>query len=414
MKQKGICLLLLAALLSGCTSMIPRDTLVYPVANGESGEQVKVVTIPLPVIAASPNEGVTTGVLVAFLAHNQGDEVTSLVAPQINYNPNFGMTYTLYAAFYPQQSRSVEINLSRSERVNDDYEAKFRDATLLQGKLESNVFLYHFTDGSARFFGFGSGSSQGDETNYASRESGFTFTAGYPLYKHTSLQLGERLRQVEVARGAFDSLPYIGDLFTAAAVPGLTGSTTHAQKIGLVYSTLDSLTMPTYGGFARVVAEGSLKQLGSDASYQRYELDAKAFVPLDEQRRYITAARIFYSLTSGNDVPFFERSSLGGETTLRGYGRNRFIDKAALLFNLEERIRLARWAVFDVTADWELAPFIDVGAVMASPGRIRGDSFRFTPGVGIRAVVRPNIVGRMDVGWGGEGAAVFVGLGYPF
>jgi hypothetical protein len=38
----------------------------------------------------------------------------------------------------------------------------------------------------------------------------------------------------------------------------------------------------------------------------------------------------------------------------------------------------------------------------------------FSPGVGIRAVVRPNIVGRMDIGWGSEGMAVFVGLGYPF
>jgi hypothetical protein len=29
-------------------------------------------------------------------------------------------------------------------------------------------------------------------------------------------------------------------------------------------------------------------------------------------------------------------------------------------------------------------------------------------------VVRPNIVGRIDVGVGREGPAVFVGLGYPF
>jgi hypothetical protein len=29
-------------------------------------------------------------------------------------------------------------------------------------------------------------------------------------------------------------------------------------------------------------------------------------------------------------------------------------------------------------------------------------------------VIRPNIVGRIDVGYGKEGPAVFVGLGYPF
>lgn len=394
--------------------MVHRDTLFYPLANGESAEQVKIVTIPLPVIAASPNEGVTTGALTAFLAHNLRDEVTSLVAPQVNYNPNFGMTYTLYGAFYPQPARSVEVNLSRSDRVNDDYEVKIRDVTLLAGKLEINAFLYYFTDGSARFFGFGSGSRPENEANYAGRENGFTLAASYPLYRHTALQLGDRLRQVDVTHGAIDSLPFIGDRFPAASVPGINGATVHAQKIGLVYNTLDSLTMPTFGGYARASAEGSMKELGSDAASRRYEIEAKAFVPFDAGRRFITAARIYYSQTVGNDVPFFEQSSIGGETTLRGYGRNRFIDKAAVLLSLEERVRLFRWEVFDVTADWELAPFIDAGAVMSSPYRLKGDTFRFSPGVGIRAVVRPNIVGRLDIGWGGEGAAVFVGLGYPF
>ena len=109
-----------------------------------------------------------------------------------------------------------------------------------------------------------------------------------------------------------------------------------------------------------------------------------------------------------------ERASLGGENTLRGYGRNRFIDSTALVFNLEERIRLFRWAVFDVNADWEFAPFIDIGAVAGSPGTLKGSDFNYTPGFGVRAVVRPNIVGRIDAGWGKDGAAVFVGLGYPF
>jgi hypothetical protein len=40
--------------------------------------------------------------------------------------------------------------------------------------------------------------------------------------------------------------------------------------------------------------------------------------------------------------------------------------------------------------------------------------FEFNPGLGLRAVVRPNIVGRIDVGFGKDGPAVFVGLGYPF
>jgi len=111
-------------LFSGCTSSIHRERLYYPLAHGESAEQIKIVTVPVPVIAASPNEGITTGALTAFLLHNGRDEVTSLIAPQVNYNPNFGTTVTLYGAFYPNRLRSAEINLSHSDHVNEDYELR--------------------------------------------------------------------------------------------------------------------------------------------------------------------------------------------------------------------------------------------------------------------------------------------------
>ena len=130
--------------------------------------------------------------------------------------------------------------------------------------------------------------------------------------------------------------------------------------------------------------------------------------------RFVNVFRIMYNQTLGNNVPFLEQSILGGETTLRGYGRNRFIDNSFLLCNLEERIRLFRWEVFNVTADWEIAPFVDLGAVMESFDRAVVNNFEFNPGIGIRAIVRPNIVGRVDLGIGRDGPAIFVGLGYPF
>jgi outer membrane protein assembly factor BamA len=411
---RPLAVIALALLCSACTSLVPREKLPYPLATEESADQVKIVSLPLPVIAASPNEGFTSGALGAFLVHNKRDEVTSLIAPQLNFNPNFGTTTTLYAAFYPSPARSVEINLSRSTRVNDDYEMKLRDVTLMDGKLELNAFLYHFTDGSSRFYGFESGSTQDGETNYANREDGFTITGTWPLYKHVSLQIGERLRRVAIDRGAIDSLPFVRDRYDTAGVPGLNGFTAHAQKLALVYSTLDSPTMPTYGGAAKLSVEGSLRFLGSDENYRHYEVEAKGFVPADTGKRFISAFRVLYNQTLGDMVPFLERSILGGENSLRAYGRNRFIDSSCLLLNLEERIRLFRWEIFDVTADWELSPFVDSGAVMHSLKSVSGDDFHISYGVGLRAVVRPNIVGRMDLGWGSEGMAVFVGLGYPF
>jgi len=64
-------------------------------------DQAKAITIPLPVIATSPNDGVTIGGLAAILIHDRQDKVSTLVAPQINHNRNFGVTTTLYGDFHP-------------------------------------------------------------------------------------------------------------------------------------------------------------------------------------------------------------------------------------------------------------------------------------------------------------------------
>ncbi len=404
--------LMFVSLLCGCTSYVPRED-VFPLTCHECDEKVKVVTVPLPVIASSPNEGITSGALTAFLIHNKHDEITTLLAPQVNYNDNFGVSTSVYGSFFVAPERNIEVNLSQSTKVNHDYEFKIRDNSLLNKKLELNAFVFKFADGSARFFGFQAKSPVQQETNYDDDEVGFNISAGYQIGKHFQLTLGDRYRDVTIRQGAVHRIPNIKDKFSAATVPGINGFTAHSPRLSVVYSTLDNKDTPTYGGYARASIEPSFKDFGGAADYRHYEVEMKGFIPQDNAR-YISVFRLMYNQTLGDDVPFLEQSILGGETTLRGYGRNRFIDSSFLLCNLEERIRLFRWEIFNVTADWELAPFVDLGAVMESLDKAHTNSFEFNPGIGFRAIVRPNIVGRVDLGIGREGPAIFVGLGYPF
>lgn len=399
-------------LLTGCTSLVPREKLPFPLTS-EEGDSAKVVTIPLPVIASSPNEGITAGVLTAFLIHNKRDEINTLLAPQVNQNKNFGVTASLYGAFYPNPDRNIEINLSQSGKVNHFYEIRGRDISMLDKKLELNAYAFKLADGSSRFFGFSAKSPQQQETNYTNDETGFSISGGYQIGQHFQVTLGDRFRDVGIRSGAVIKIPYIKEKFSTQHVPGIDGFTTHAPRISVSYNTLNNRDTPTNGGYARFTFEPTIKALGGAGDYRHYEAEAKGFIPLDNAR-YITVFRLMYNQTKGENVPFLEQSTLGGETTLRGYGRNRFIDNSYFLCNIEERIRLFRWEIFNVTADWELAPFIDMGAVMESLDKASSSSFEFNPGIGFRAIVRPNIVGRVDIGIGKDGPALFVGLGYPF
>lgn len=400
-------------LLCSCTYQVPRKYLPYPVSNESFADPTKTVAIPLPVIASSPNEGITYGGLVAFLLHNAKDEVSTLLVPQLNYNQYFGVTSTLYGAFYPTPDQTIRVNLSQATTVNHEYRLRYQNERFLDERWELNGMLFDYTDGSARFFGFQSNSSQENETNYAYHEAGFSLAGGYRITDRVEVMLGERYKKVRIRHGAVPSVPFITEVFPADEIPGLPGYHVHDQKLSLIYNTLDSTTLPTSGAYLRFSIDNSAELLGSSANYQGYEAEAKMYYP-KYNGRFITVVRLAGDQTVGHRVPFLEQSILGGETTLRGYGQNRFIDKSYLLLNLEERIRLFRWEIFNVMADWEVAPFIDLGAVMSTLVEARVRSFEFNPGLGLRTVVRPNIVGRIDVGIGKEGPAVFVGLGYPF
>jgi hypothetical protein len=398
---------------TACTSSVPARYLPYPLTNETFEDPVKVVHIPLPVIKTDPNEGLSVGALSALLLHNRKDEIGTMVVSQLNYNDNFGVTGSIFGAFYPAPGRQWKLHLSKSSRVNEDYGVTFRDRTLLDRRLDAAGELFAFTDGSARFFGFQSESAASNETNYAAEEVGFVLSAAYSLGPRVRLVVGDRFRHVNIGRGAVTSLPSIQDRFSVAEVPGIEGFTAHAQQVGLTYSSLDDADMPTQGLSGRAVFEMSSTALGSSATYRHYAVELKAFLPLADSR-YVTAVRAAYSQTLGDDVPFLERSILGGKNTLRGHGVNRFVDSSYVLVNIEERIRLLRYRLFNVNTDWEIAPFLDLGAVARNLLDVTTKNFVVNPGVGFRAVVRPNVVGRVDVGFGNEGPAIFATLGYPF
>jgi hypothetical protein len=98
---------------------------------------------------------------------------------------------------------------------------------------------------------------------------------------------------------------------------------------------------------------------------------------------------------------------------LRGFPEDRFIDQGAWEFELEQRIRLFQTHFFHVTTDWRVDPFVAVGQVYHQSDDIVSHP-RIAGGAGFRGWVRPNVLGRVDVAYGGEGFRAYVVLGYPF
>jgi hemolysin activation/secretion protein len=123
-------------------------------------------------------------------------------------------------------------------------------------------------------------------------------------------------------------------------------------------------------------------------------------------------ARVYWrQLIGGNDIPFYDQASLGGELLLRGFPEDRFIDKGAWEAEVEQRLRMLETHIFGVIADWRIDPFFAVGQVYGTSPFSR---VRYSGGIGLRMWIKPDILGRVDLAYGGEGVRAYVVLGYPY
>ena len=166
------------------------------------------------------------------------------------------------------------------------------------------------------------------------------------------------------------------------------------------------------GFFFQTYAEYAVRGFLSSYDYSRYGLDGRYFRPW-EGKDTATAARLKYEQLRG-DAPFFLKPSLGGKYNLRAYGAGRYVDRGMAVASVEQRFIVHREKMAGVTAELEIAPFVELGSVFDLPKRASRRYARPAYGAAVRAVARPQVVGSVDIGVGQEGVSVFMDINYSF
>lgn len=368
--------------------------------------------IPLPAFDTDPNSGQTYGVLPVLLFRDHTDVVKAIVAPSVTFNEVRGWTGTFRYFAYPRALERFEFLAGYSEKIERELDIHYRNLDLLGGRFHADVQALHERDAAIRFFGLGPESKAENETNMTLEVTGLYAIVGVNLTPTSRLSLAETIQRFEVRRGGVTALPFTGDVFPD--LPGLQGATVHAQRLALAYDSRDSLTVPTRGLAVTLFAEASAEALGSASDYIKSGVEAVYLRPLGAGRITVVARGLVEALSADSDTPFQVRPRLGGDSTLRGYGENRFFGDARVLVNLESRVRVFKLRLFGVNAEFEVAPFIDAGKVFNNTAQLTAGGIEVTPGIGFRGLTPPSVVGHIEVGVSREGPAIFVGLDYPF
>ena len=382
--------------------------------------------IPIPEIITDPNEGNTFGILGVVLFLDEKDEIKYMLAPDIRYNDTKGTFPTFRFFGYPSPDRRYSIVVGKSTTVDEDYELEYTDRTFWDGRGFLLASFLREKDSTERFFGFGNNSREnpirlptgrqmGGESNYTDVDTQAQATPGVWLLPYANLSYRMRIRNYGVDPGQVTGIPFVADTHPEGRGRGLEGGTYWAHQVTLTYDSRDSTDIPTHGALAYAYTEAADKRLGSHTSFVKFGADWRDFIPLRKTGNPILALHGLLNYTSGDkDTPWWELSSLGGRRGLRGFGSHRFIDFNRSLGQAELRTRVWGRRLFGVKFELEVAPFLEAGQVFRRVVESPANDLHWVYGLGFRGVVRPQIVGFVDVGRGSEGVSVFTGVDYPF
>ncbi len=201
---------------------------------------------------------------------------------------------------------------------------------------------------------------------------------------------------IERDRPFTDTLDTVGEQFSPFA------------SLVIRYDTSDSQIHPKKGFRLIFQNDVASKLLGNkNASFHRLTLDFRKYTLLFGQND-VLAFRTLIQKVSGEEIPLFELSSLGGAseiTVMRGYMMNRFNDKGKFLINAEYRFPLWKKLGGNI--------FLDGGLVWPSWSGIVLDNVAVDVGWGLRYYLQ-NFVVRFDMGFSDEGFSLYFNFNHVF
>ena len=376
-----------------------------PAGNGEHHLEF----FPLPLYATSPAEGSTYGAIPVFMRVDGNGRTTSITAPSASWNSATHINATFRFYSFPSDTRRWLVILAGSTHVNRSFRFEYKDVPGDPGHFTLEVQTLARKSLFYRYFGLGPDTTYADQSSYTRVLGLMSVRGGLNVAPHLNIGVRGGLRGDRPEVGAVFNLPPTQVRYPDA--PGLGGAALATAELSVRFDSRDRGDFDDRGAAAELHLARDFGISGSD-SFWRATWHSRVLVP--ETSLLSGAARLYWTDESGGGgVPFYYRSALGGDTLFRGFTDDRFIDRGAWEAELEQRFRLFQTDWFHVKADWRVDPFIAVGQVYPNFSSI-ASNVRGVFGLGLRAFVRPNVLGRVDLAYGTDGFTAYVILGYPY
>ncbi len=375
--------------------------------------------IPVPNISLDPTNGATLGVIPTVLQHDSAGRIVRIFAPDLVHNSNFGWGGHLRLLGYPSPDTQYSLLAGIMQHVESQFEAQYDTGLNRTRRGSVSTDFDYERSGTARFFGIGNATPFAAQSVFTDQRLRMYLRWAWNVTRVWQLAATLIVQKVKVGAAHLSGIDSITERFPQAVGLG----TTHEvlERLAVVFDTRDSIALPRRGMDVTVYAGAASRNGAPDGSlFTEAGVDGRFYW---SPSRSLTIAAHFdlRYMPSVHGAPFWTLSSIGGESsvlggrqTLRGFGDSRFYGRNAFVANLEVRRQVAAFNAFGTHLTLQVAPFYDTGRVFEHGSTFPIGRLHNVLGVGVRGIAAPFIVGYLDVGYGGEGAAVFTGIDYPF
>ncbi|HEX8028721.1 MAG TPA: BamA/TamA family outer membrane protein [Vicinamibacterales bacterium] len=338
-----------------------------------------------PGIVAEPDV-ITRAVLFADRQLGKGDLTNGTYVDYGNMIPGagWGSAGPGYRHWYGKDDLFVDASASISVHAYKMAQARIELPALLKGRFGLGSQLRWQDFPKVDYFGSGRATTEDLLSLYSVKSTQLTAYATVHPFRWMDVEgrvgwMNPQSRYVEghLLRGLNDQRTFV------------------PTEVSMTIDTRDFPNHPTSGIVLRGVGAHYDDRTSGENTFNRYEAEAAAFVPLVNSRIVLALHgwAIRSDVEAGRSVPFYLQPGLGGANSLRSYTDYRFRDDNMLLANVEVRLALM--------THLDLAGFADAGNVAARYQDLNLEKRSY--GAGLRFHTRRDTFAMVDVAHGSEG-----------
>ncbi|HSV97484.1 MAG TPA: DUF5982 domain-containing protein [Spirochaetota bacterium] len=263
---------------------------------------------------------------------------------------------------------------------------------------------------------------------YSISKPKFYFYLFRDITEELKLMVGAEFKKIEISPWGgkeFDNNLQNTTLLEIWQPEGYDGGWTNFGRAGIGYDTRDFEPDPKKGYYAEYCFEAATGIIGSDYDFTKHNVQLMYFLTPFNPLTF--GLRAGYT-TSANDIPFYEmdyfgfalnrRQGLGGNRTLLGYKKSRFVGKTMTVANAD-----ARFQFWEITGGgqrfaFKLIGFYDTGNVYDEAGNPfdspRWADYHHSYGGGLAIAWNLSTIVHFLYGMSEEDSSISIDFNYKF